>query len=193
MLLKSDLLAEIKDGKVDTVFRRWKRSTVKPGGTLKTAAGVLSIDAIDPIALEDVTLADVQRAGFASIAAFHAWLDTMKEGDLCRIRLHFAGADPRIALRNEAPDTEALQEIDAGLEKLDRRGAWSDATLALIEKYPGRLAEELAAEVGMERAPFKNRVRQLKELGLTESLEVGYRLSPRGRAVVANRVLRPRT
>jgi len=31
---------------------------------------------------------------------------------------------------------------------------------------------------------FKRRVRQLKELGLTESLEVGYRLSPRGRAVL---------
>jgi hypothetical protein len=28
-------------------------------------------------------------------------------------------------------------------------------------------------------------VRKLKELGLTESLEVGYRLSPRGRALLA--------
>jgi hypothetical protein len=31
---------------------------------------------------------------------------------------------------------------------------------------------------------FKADVRKLKELGLTESLEVGYRLSPRGRAVL---------
>jgi ATP-dependent DNA ligase len=31
---------------------------------------------------------------------------------------------------------------------------------------------------------FKRRVRQLKELGLTESLEVGYRLSPRGDAAL---------
>jgi hypothetical protein len=37
-------------------------------------------------------------------------------------------------------------------------------------------------------APFKRRVRQLKELGLTESLEVGYRLSPRGRTVLARLV-----
>jgi hypothetical protein len=29
---------------------------------------------------------------------------------------------------------------------------------------------------------FKRRVRRLKELGLTESLPVGYRLSPRGRS-----------
>lgn len=32
------------------------------------------------------------------------------------------------------------------------------------------------------------RVRQLTELGLTESLEVGYRLSPRGRAVIEHLV-----
>jgi len=32
---------------------------------------------------------------------------------------------------------------------------------------------------------FKRRVRQLKELRLTERLEVGYRLSPRGRAAAA--------
>jgi ribosomal protein S19E (S16A) len=36
----------------------------------------------------------------------------------------------------------------------------------------------------MEKLRFKARVRQLKELGLTESLEVGYRLSPRGRALL---------
>jgi hypothetical protein len=38
--------------------------------------------------------------------------------------------------------------------------------------------------VGREKHPFKLDVRKLKELGLTESLEVGYRLSPRGRAVM---------
>jgi hypothetical protein len=51
----------------------------------------------------------------------------------------------------------------------------------------GRLrtaAGELATRVGREMLPFKADVRKLKELGLTESLEVGYRLSPRGRAVL---------
>ena len=37
---------------------------------------------------------------------------------------------------------------------------------------------------GRERAPFKLDVRKLKELGLTESLNPGYRLSPRGRSLV---------
>jgi hypothetical protein len=45
-------------------------------------------------------------------------------------------------------------------------------------------AADLAASFGRERDPFKLDVRKLKELGLTESLRPGYRLSPRGRAVL---------
>ena len=44
-------------------------------------------------------------------------------------------------------------------------------------------APDLAAQVGRETADFKKDVRKLKELGLTESLDIGYRLSPRGQAV----------
>ena len=43
-------------------------------------------------------------------------------------------------------------------------------------------APDLAARVGLDVPRFKRRVRQLKGLGLTISLDVGYRLSPRGRA-----------
>jgi hypothetical protein len=46
----------------------------------------------------------------------------------------------------------------------------------------------LAPQVDLDVPPFKRRVRRLKELGLTESLEVGYRLSPRGRTVVESLV-----
>jgi ribosomal protein S19E (S16A) len=45
-------------------------------------------------------------------------------------------------------------------------------------------AGDLADSLGRETPPFKVDVRKLKEMGLTESLEVGYRLSPRGRAVL---------
>jgi hypothetical protein len=37
----------------------------------------------------------------------------------------------------------------------------------------------------VERMVFKQRVRRLKSAGLTESLDIGYRLSPRGEAVLA--------
>ena len=43
-------------------------------------------------------------------------------------------------------------------------------------------AGDLAAELGPGALAFKADVRKLKALGLTESLEIGYRLSPRGRA-----------
>jgi hypothetical protein len=49
------------------------------------------------------------------------------------------------------------------------------------------LPSDLAASLGRERAPFKLDVRMLKALGLTLSLEVGYRISPRGKAYLARR------
>jgi hypothetical protein len=189
MLLKADLLAEIKAGKVDTVFRRWKRSTVKAGGTLTTSAGVLAIDSITPIALDAVRVEDVRRAGFADLAAFRAWLDTMKEGELCIIRLHYSGEDPRLRLRDSADLSAAdLVEVRAALARLDGKTPWTARAMALIADHPSRRADQLAGEMGQETLAFKTRVRKLKALGLTESLEVGYRLSPRGRAVLAQAV-----
>jgi hypothetical protein len=38
--------------------------------------------------------------------------------------------------------------------------------------------------MGRETAPFKQNVRKLKERGLTASLDIGYRLSARGAAVL---------
>ena len=61
-------------------------------------------------------------------------------------------------------------------------GAWTARVLDVISSSPAVRAADLAADLGMEKAKFKQRVRKLKTLGLTESLEVGYRLSPRGRA-----------
>jgi hypothetical protein len=82
MLLKLELLEAIKAGKVDLVFRRWSRPSVKPGGTLKTKLGVMSIGTIDDMDPADVTEADARRAGFSDLAEFRKWLDTMKPGHL---------------------------------------------------------------------------------------------------------------
>ena len=59
--------------------------------------------------------------------------------------------------------------------------------LRLIEAHPTRRAGDLADMVGRERQPFKADVRKLKNLGLTQSLEIGYRLSPRGEASLRRR------
>ena len=60
------------------------------------------------------------------------------------------------------------------------RGPWACRTLALIAEQPGTRAGNLAALLGWETPPFKANVRKLKKLGLTESLETGYRLTQRG-------------
>lgn len=92
MLLKRDLLEDIKAGKVDLIFRRWNRPTVKSGGTLKTKVGLLSIKSITDMSPEDVTDAEAQRAGFSDVADFRRWLDTMKAGELFqRIEVGYLG------------------------------------------------------------------------------------------------------
>ncbi|MDB5473643.1 MAG: hypothetical protein JWP99_946 [Devosia sp.] len=92
MLLKRDLLEQIKAGEVDLVFRRWSKPTVRAGGTLKTKVGVLAIKAIDDMSPDDVTEAEARRAGFEDVAAFRRWLDTMKPGHLFqRIEVGYLG------------------------------------------------------------------------------------------------------
>ena len=106
-----------------------------------------------------------------------------------RIAFHLAGEDPRVALRERSELTaDDVAELGRRLGRLDgasTHGPWTDAVLRLIAERPGVRAGDLAESLGRERLPFKADVRKLKGLGLTESLEVGYRLSPRGRALVA--------
>ena len=69
----------------------------------------------------------------------------------------------------------------ARLARLDRassHGAWTTEVLQTIAARPAVRAADLAAGFGRETQPFKLDVRKLKNLGLTLSLEVGYRLSP---------------
>ena len=94
MLLKRELLELIKAGKVDLIFRRWNRPTVKAGGTLKTKVGLLAIKSITDMSPDQVTEAEARRAGFADVAAFRRWLDTMKAGSLFqRIEVGYLGEE----------------------------------------------------------------------------------------------------
>ncbi len=189
MLLKRETLEGIAEGRITLAFRRWKRPTVRAGGELRTAIGVLGIDGVDAIAEGDITDDDARAAGYPTRDALLAELNRRPEGDLYRVALHLAGADPRTALREQdALDAEAVAAIAARLARFDRsgrHGPWTETVLRLIETSPGVRAPDLAASLGRDTQPFKRDVRKLKELGLTESLEVGYRLSPRGRAWLA--------
>jgi hypothetical protein len=189
MLFPQKTLRGIEAGKVTLAFRRWRRPTVRPGGTLRTRVGVLAIESVEPVSEQAITDAEARRAGAAGRDELIASL--RPEGTLYRIEFRLAGPDPRIALRERADmDAEERAVIDARLARLDaasRHGPWTARVLDLIGRRPATRAPDLAAELGRETAPFKADVRKLKELGLTESLERGYRLSPRGRAYRAGR------
>jgi hypothetical protein len=95
MLIKREILEAIKRGEITVQFRRWTRPSVKPGGTLKTRVGLLKIGRIDEMSPGDVTLADARKAGFADVAEFRRWLDTMKQGPLFhRIEVSYLGDPP---------------------------------------------------------------------------------------------------
>jgi hypothetical protein len=182
MLIRPETFAAIKAGDIDRQFRRWTRPTVKTGGTLTNEWGVLAIDAVEPIALAEVTDDDLRLSGTSTLAELESYL--APEGQLYRVRLHYAGDDPRIALREAIPDEAELTALATKLGKLDGAEPWTLTTLSLIEEFPERRAASLAKKRGMDQLPFKVQVRKLKGLGLTESLEIGYRLSPRGTALL---------
>jgi hypothetical protein len=180
----------VESGTITLTFRRWKRLQVVVGHTYRTAAGRLVVDAIDVVDPARISAADARRAGFPSAAELRAELRGTDDLPTYRIMFHAAGdPDPRTALAADAAlDATTVDEIRERLARLDRassHGAWTTAVLRAIAARPATRAADLAADFGRETQPFKLDVRKLKNLGLTISLEVGYRLSPRGEAYVA--------
>jgi hypothetical protein len=183
MLFRQDILQGIAEGRVTLAFRRWRRAPPADGSSLRTPVGVLCLDRVTVVDQDDITPEDVQRTGMsddelrASLAG---------DGTLVRIELRLAGDDPRIALRAHVPERSELDAIVAKLARIDAASStpWTTRYLKLVADQPGIVSHVLARQAKADVPPFKRRVRQLKELGLTESLEVGYRLSPRGWAVL---------
>ncbi|HYI66633.1 MAG TPA: hypothetical protein VEW95_06920 [Candidatus Limnocylindrales bacterium] len=187
MLFPPATLQAIADGTVTLAFRRWDRPRVKAGGRQRTPVGVIAFDSVEAIEHDEITDADAVAAGFADRDELLGFVDRRASGGIYRIRLRVAGADPRVALRESLPDDGQLREIERRLARLDRaskHGPWTHSVLRIIHDQPEVRAAALAPELGRERLPFKLDVRKLKELGLTESLPRGYRLSPRGRATL---------
>ncbi len=188
MLIRNAALERIASGEIDTLFRRQVRPTVRSGGTLRTAIGMLDIVEITPIALTDITPDDAHRAGFATVDDVIAMLEQKADGTDYRVRVRPGGVDPRVVLReDDRLSADDLADVMARLDRLDARsthGPWTATTLRLIAARPHVRAPDLAASLGRETAPFKDDVRKLKALGLTISHSPGYELSPRGHAVV---------
>jgi hypothetical protein len=177
----------IADGSVTVMFRRWRRIQAIAGHRYRTGRSMIeveSVDVIDPVAITD---ADARRAGYPDSTALVA--DLRGEVELPVYRIAFRRLDepdPRDVLAaDDVLTDDDVAELDRRLDRLDwasATGPWTTATLAAIAAKPGTRAADLAAALGRDTVPFKLDVRKLKNLGLTHSLEVGYRLSPRGTA-----------
>jgi hypothetical protein len=158
MLFTSDAWAGIADGTITLTFRQWKRPQAVAGRRYRTPVGMIEVTDVRQV--DTVGPDELARGDFD---------DLRGEGPWTRVEFRFVGDDPRTALQ---------QDTDVEWRDLGPL----DAILRLIAERPGVRAADLAASMGRERLPFKADVRKLKALGLTESLPVGYRLSPRGEA-----------
>jgi hypothetical protein len=187
MMIRPAELAAIRAGEIDLAFRRWDRPRVKVGTRMRTSVGLVEVTSVEKVAVSTLRAEDARRAGAASRAVLVDALSGRPDRDVYRLGLTWAGADPREQLREAVPDAAEIAELNAWLDRLDAastHGPWTRATLEIIDRSPGVRAPELAAELGRETLPWKADVRKLKEKGLTESLAIGYRLSPRGEAVL---------
>jgi hypothetical protein len=187
MMIRPAELIAIKNGELDLAFRRWDRPRVKVGTRMRTAVGLIEVTSVETVVLSRLRAEDARRAGAPSLAALKAALSPRPDRTVYRVGLRYGGADPRESLRQQLPTDDEVMEIRAWLDRLDassRIGPWTRASLEIIDRSPGVRAPDLAAELGRETQEFKTDVRKLKEKGLTESLAIGYQLSPRGEAVL---------
>jgi hypothetical protein len=185
----------ILDGTIRTTFRQWQKPRVKPGGRYRVhPVGVVVVDSISRMQVGDLTDDDARRAGFVDRSELIAYLRPMAKGALTsrtalyRIDLHHGGEGDfaQTAFEDQLSEDD-VEEILRRLRRLDAGAPWTRNTLALIEERPRTAASKLAGSFGLETLQFKQRVRKLKRLGLTQSFEVGYEVSPRGRAFLARR------
>jgi hypothetical protein len=188
MLIKDDVIEKIKTGEITVLFRRWSRPGAKAGGTQMTQGGVIGIDSVEVVTEDEITELDAREAGYGTKDNL---LDKLSYRDdpIYRMRVFWAGEDPRIALReNDNLSDDEITEIIAKLDNLDRkskRGPWTRNYLQVIHDMPQTYSGLLANYLGLSIPEFKPWVRKLKALGLTESLHPGYRLSSRGEKVLA--------
>jgi hypothetical protein len=185
VLLNRDTAEGIANGCITLVLRRWDAPRVKPGGTQRTVAGTIRIDDVTEYpGGYRVNAAQARAAGFPDAKTAQRELDRRPARHTYVIAVSYLAPDERPDLA--AGDRLSVADVDAITARLDRWDAatapWTRRYLELIGANEAVRAPDLAAREGLDVPRFKRRVRQLKGLGLTISLDVGYRLSPRGRA-----------
>jgi hypothetical protein len=153
----------------------------------------LEVTEVQQVCVSDITDADALSAGFPTRAELLEYMASANEAPLLasstvfRVQIRHAGDGDRVELALEDQlSPEDVFAIATKLTKLDAKRPWTQKTLAIISQRPRVAASQLAAALGYaDKLEFKEEVRKLKKLGLTQSFEVGYEVSPRGRAYLA--------
>ncbi|MGQ0508958.1 MAG: hypothetical protein ACT4TC_26950 [Myxococcaceae bacterium] len=190
LLFQKRFHAGLLDGSVRLTFRRWASLRVKPQGRYRChPIGVLEVDSVSWVLASSLTDLEARAAGFTGLGELTAFLEELgplpPSTRLARVELHHGGDGDRVQLAMEDKlSKEEVETLRAKLKKMDGRKPWTLRTLRLIQKRPRVAASKLALSVGRETLPFKVDVRKLKKLGLTQSFEVGYEVSPRGTALL---------
>lgn len=186
MILRREIADGVAAGTVTCAFRRWQEARVRPGDRFMSVAGVIVVDEVTVVDPGSITREHADAAGYPDVEAVLASLRGDASDPVYRVALSWGGPDPRTALANQARLTVAdVAEISVALDRIDarsRRGPWTRPLLELIASRPAVRAVDLAAALDRDRDTVKTDVRRLKKLGLTLSLDTGYRLSPRGSA-----------
>ncbi|GMU63204.1 MAG: hypothetical protein AMXMBFR34_49670 [Myxococcaceae bacterium] len=190
LLFQKRFHAGLVDGSVTLTFRHWATPRVKPGGRYRVhPIGVVEVDGVVRTTVGAICERDARAAGFESRAELLAYLRPVSPEPLTdatplfRVALHHGGDGDRVPGALDAKlSEEDVAVLKQRLARLDGRRPWTRKVLKLILRHPRLAASKLAARLGRETAPFKVDVRKLKRLGLTQSFEVGYEVSPRGLA-----------
>ena len=157
----------------------------KAGGTQRKSAGTIRVDDVTEYpGSYRVTAAQARAAGYPDAKTAQKELDRRPARHTYVIAVSYLAPDERPELASDDRLTDA--DVSAISARLDR---WECGHRAVDAAVPDDDRRQRggpgAGPRGARRARvprFKRRVRQLKGLGLTISLDVGYRLSSRGRA-----------
>lgn len=185
MILKDRIAQQVADGTVTRVYRRWSTARIREEATFISTVGEIRVTRVEVVDFSALVDDDAVKAGYETLGDLAETFRGDEAFPIYRIDLEWVGEDPRVLLANQsALSPSDLNEVRTRLQRFDRassHGAWKEETLRAIAASPGKRAEELRGR--LPKDVFKRNVQKLKALGLTNSLPVGYELTPRGRTV----------
>ncbi len=187
MMFKSRFHRGIKDGSITCTFRYWKRPQAVAGNFYKiNPIGHIKVTEVKEVSSRSITKKDAVASGFEDGKALREYLANFasKDRELYLVRFTYEGLrQDQLPDQSSVDDPEEFLKLKNKLAVRDKNskvGPWTHKTLKLVGKNPGMSSEFLAKKLKRDRQELKRDMRKLKQLGLTISLEVGYKLSPRG-------------